>query len=207
MAKLLPNSTVGGKEIATKDDVPSKATQILIDDSSNLFTSTNVEGALSELFTNVSNGKNQVATAITDKGVSANGSDTFNQLASKIGQISTGKKMASGVTGDYDILDSTITFPINVDFMPTTVIVQSLGNGYYRPSSWADYFSEIRHFTMIKTDAFETRDVYYRNIFEGIIATVGDYHIADYNSDFVTLYFKNPTGVGQTTHFGWIALG
>ncbi|MDQ0876753.1 hypothetical protein QFZ77_005412 [Paenibacillus sp. V4I3] len=59
-------------------------------DTSNNFASTNVEGAMSELFTNVSNGKTAVASAITGKGVVASGSDTFTQLSTKIGQISTG---------------------------------------------------------------------------------------------------------------------
>lgn len=58
--------------------------------SSTNFTSTNVKAALDELFTNVSNGKIQLASAITDKGVQASGSDTFAILSSKISQISTG---------------------------------------------------------------------------------------------------------------------
>ena len=56
----------------------------------------NLVGAINELFQNVSNGKSSIANAITDKGVSASGSDTFSTLASKIGQISTGKKWATG---------------------------------------------------------------------------------------------------------------
>ncbi|WP_068616611.1 hypothetical protein [Paenibacillus tuaregi] len=50
------------------------------------------------LFTNVSNGKTAIASAITGKEVPASGSDTFAQLATKIGQISAGKKSASGST-------------------------------------------------------------------------------------------------------------
>lgn len=51
------------------------------------FSSDNVEGAMDELFTSVSNGKNRIASAITDKGVDSSGSDTFNQMANKIRQI------------------------------------------------------------------------------------------------------------------------
>lgn len=54
----------------------------------------NLVNAVNELFTDVSNGKTQIATAITDKGVAASGGDTFSQLATKIGQIS------SEVTGE-----------------------------------------------------------------------------------------------------------
>lgn len=49
-------------------------------------------GDFRSLFSNVSNGKTSIASAITGKGVAASGSDTFNQLASKIGQISTGSR-------------------------------------------------------------------------------------------------------------------
>lgn len=72
------------------------ASLIGIEDSANQFTATTVEGALTELFTSVSNGKNQVANAITQKGQTASGSDTFAQLATAIGNIVTGKAWASG---------------------------------------------------------------------------------------------------------------
>ena len=49
-----------------------------------------------ELFTFVSDGKNTVASAITDKGVPATGSDTFGELADKIRQIPSGGKYPPG---------------------------------------------------------------------------------------------------------------
>ncbi|MEV2909812.1 hypothetical protein ABNF65_14485 [Paenibacillus larvae] len=55
-----------------------------------------VETTISELFTSVSNGKEQVAKAITDQGVPAVKEDTFTDLATKIKQINTGKKWAEG---------------------------------------------------------------------------------------------------------------
>ncbi|MNJ90163.1 hypothetical protein D3C87_77570 [compost metagenome] len=66
--------------------------------SSANFTSTNVSTALDELFLNVSNGKNLIASAITGKNVSASGSDSFSTLSTKIGQISTG--VGDAVVGD-----------------------------------------------------------------------------------------------------------
>jgi len=67
-----------------------KAKNIAIEDAGGHFTATDVEGALNELFTSVSNGKSLIATAITDKGIPASGSDTFSQLANKIEQIEVG---------------------------------------------------------------------------------------------------------------------
>ena len=48
---------------------------------------TNLQNQVNSLNSSVSNGKNQVANAITGKGVAASGSDSFATLASKIGQI------------------------------------------------------------------------------------------------------------------------
>ncbi|GIO32004.1 MULTISPECIES: pyocin knob domain-containing protein [Paenibacillus] len=45
-----------------------------------------------DLFTSVANGKNDIASAISGKGVPASGSDDFTTLANKIGQISTGSR-------------------------------------------------------------------------------------------------------------------
>lgn len=45
------------------------------------------------LFQSVANGKNDIASAISGKGVPASGSDPFATLASKIGQISTGSRI------------------------------------------------------------------------------------------------------------------
>ena len=72
------------------------ASSVNIVDSGGLFVATNVESAMSELFTSVSNGKNSIATAITGKGVSALGSDTFAQLASKIASISCVSTLING---------------------------------------------------------------------------------------------------------------
>lgn len=57
-----------------------------------------IPNIVNELFTNVSNGKNLVGGAITgvDNSVVVPTGPTFNDLASAIGRISTGKKWASG---------------------------------------------------------------------------------------------------------------
>ncbi|MGO4347520.1 WD40 repeat domain-containing protein [Paenibacillus sp. MCAF9] len=65
------------------------ASMITVADAGNIFTATNVEGALSELFISASNGKTAVAAAVTGMGQAATGSDTHAQLAAKISAIST----------------------------------------------------------------------------------------------------------------------
>lgn len=119
------------------------ATMITVADAGNLFTATELEGVLNELFTNVSNGKNQIATAITDKGVPASGGDTFSLLANKIGQISGGKKYASGRATPSTLLafqnsaggGTTNLYSITVSglgFVPSLVVItDSAGNGIF----------------------------------------------------------------------------
>lgn len=83
-------------EAATKGYVDSAvgaiqltAANVSIADTAGHFTSTDVEGALAELFQNVSDGKVTVAAAITAMNQVANGSMTFAQLAAAIQAIST----------------------------------------------------------------------------------------------------------------------
>ncbi len=89
-----------------------------------------VKEALESLKLSVSNGKSSIATAITGKGVAASGNDSFSTLSTKIGQISTGKKWASGQSkvsgrrrfdtfsgdGEYKTIDIT-----NVGFKPNFI--------------------------------------------------------------------------------------
>lgn len=53
-------------------------------------TSNTVQGAIDQLFTSVSNGKELIADAITDKGGSVSGSASFEELAGAIGEIQVG---------------------------------------------------------------------------------------------------------------------
>lgn len=81
---------------------------ITIEDTAGNFTATNVEGALTELFTNVSNGKDLIATAITDMGGTASGSNTFVQLASAISAIDV-DPITEFIAGDGIVLTSAPT--------------------------------------------------------------------------------------------------
>jgi hypothetical protein len=94
-----------------------------IGDKTTLLTTnkTSIVAALNELFTNASNGKVDIANAITGKGVAASGNDTFAQLANKISQIATGKKWAMGVA---DPNPSTYMLKVTgLSFKPTIVLV------------------------------------------------------------------------------------
>lgn len=78
----------------------------------------NAVAAINELFTSASNGKTAVAAAITGKGVPASGSDTFGQLAQKIGQIPTGLKVVTGSVS----LNGGVGSITNIPFRPRILL-------------------------------------------------------------------------------------
>lgn len=90
---------------------------------------TTLVAAINELFTNANDGKTAVASAVTNKGVQASPSDTFSQLAAKIGQISTGKKWASGsmVLGDEQEIGG-------LKFKPSIILVLPKGTSQHNTS-------------------------------------------------------------------------
>lgn len=81
-------------------------------------------GAINEVFTNASNGKEEIASAITGVGVSADSSMTFSQLAKVISSLGT-MKYATGVTSNQNVSGSTEEI-FNVGFNPRLVICHRL---------------------------------------------------------------------------------
>ena len=73
--------TVNLNDYALKSEIPSVA---------GLASENYVNIKFDELFQNVSNGKELIAGAITDKGVYASDDETFQELSDKIGQIIVG---------------------------------------------------------------------------------------------------------------------
>ena len=77
-----------------KEYTDEKTNQIVEDVNANFKdVETSIEtlnGTVNDLFTSVSNGKAQVAEAITDKGVSTSASDSFSTMASNIREIKSG---------------------------------------------------------------------------------------------------------------------
>ena len=111
------------------------ASLIGLNDSGSKFTATNVEGALSELFTNASSGKVLVKNAITGKGgtvtdANSDGIYTHQELADGVNTIST-----APIHGyqSYDVV-GTYNFVVPVGVTKVSVIVLGGGgkggNGY-----------------------------------------------------------------------------
>lgn len=77
--------------------------QGIYDNSANII---NVEERVEEVFQSVSNGKELIASAITDKGVDTGATDTFATMAQNISDIPTG---GEGIPylGEYEVIPST----------------------------------------------------------------------------------------------------
>ena len=106
---------------------------------------------INSLKSSVSNGKTQVANAITGKGVSASGNDTFATLASKIGQIDSVTEI------EQEILNASKNYKANESSynlvsisVPTVYWVISgssyRGNDTYSLRQPSDYYSDGYNF-------------------------------------------------------------
>jgi len=134
------------EDIASTDNGKG-ASLVGLEDAGGNFTATDVEGAMAELFQSVSDGKTLVATAITDKGISTDGSDTFATMAGNIDSIVTdvpstgtaavtdvlaGKTFDSALAGDS--ATGTMTERGVVTFTPSN-IEQAVSEGHYKTGS------------------------------------------------------------------------
>ncbi|MBM6382840.1 MAG: tail fiber protein [Paenibacillus sp.] len=104
-----------------------------------IFRDVNGVTSIADLKSSVSNGKANIAAAITGKGVTASGSETFGSLATKISQISSDLKTLSGNTGisvsneqGYNGKEVTST---TLDFIPKLVTV-NLETSYRNSNSY-----------------------------------------------------------------------
>ena len=84
--------------------------------TSSVITGDNVQLAIDQLFQSVSNGKSQIASAITDMGVSTSSDASFSTMASNIKNIKTGVELpveASTFTYFYNSSESGLVCTIN----------------------------------------------------------------------------------------------
>lgn len=103
------------------------------DNTSSVITADNVQGAIDQLFTSVSNGKSKIASAITDMGVSTSANDSFAQMATNIGNIETGYD-TSQVTATANTVRSGYKF-VNSSGQLITGTIPSKGAQTYTPKT------------------------------------------------------------------------
>lgn len=161
----------------------TKAAQVTLLDSSGYFVASTVEDAMKELFQNVSNGKNLIATAITDKGVPASGGETHAQLAQKVGEIST---EGMELPNNTDLLQKRVT---DVDDAGDIYIVEVVG------SRWSGR-RYSKNMTLLQTFSNESRNFYGASRY-GVAESVNGSLISLFNWSGTLLASVSTPGIGQ----------
>lgn len=122
------------------------SSKVGIHDADGNFTATDVEGALKELFTNVSNGKNVLETSITDMNGEVskiNDIPTFAELKDGILGIPTGGLVKNVQRGVVTLSDTLTTIDIsNVDLSKSFLIISNSSSN--TDSSYGDARSTVR---------------------------------------------------------------
>lgn len=77
------------------------AESVSFDNTQTTMQSDNVQDAIEEVFQSVSNGKELLADAITDKGVQTSANDSFSTMATNIGLIQTASDYDAFITKTY----------------------------------------------------------------------------------------------------------
>ena len=116
------------------------AKNIWLEDAAGNFVANNIEGAMSELFTNVSSGKSLVGGAITDvdDSVIIPTDPTFNDLVDAIGQVRTGVSFATGSSNRNSGYDLSIR---GLSFRPWIVLCT-----YYKNSRYVMFLTAYGNF-------------------------------------------------------------
>lgn len=96
------------------------ASEIEYDNTDSGLTSTNVQDAIDEVFQSVSDGKELIADAITDKGIATSATDTFETMATNISSIPVGG-------GDIDDMLSALGFT-KIEHASYTVVHGTITN-------------------------------------------------------------------------------
>ena len=101
------NSSIGSApyviEVSAEEEETISAAQVSYDNTATGMTATNAQSAITELFTSVSEGKAQIAAAVTDKGVDTAATDSFQTMAANIGQIESGIAAVNLTIDDSDM--------------------------------------------------------------------------------------------------------
>ncbi|MGG1613524.1 tail fiber protein [Paenibacillus phoenicis] len=201
--RLIARDSAGRAKVAApsaSDDIARKDTvDNAVGNLSNLLTSAkgNAVAAINELFTSASNGKSQIAAAITGKGVPASGSDTFVQLAEKIGQILAKQRgtstinfgeNTSPITSTNRIIKEILTLPKATSYFRFV----DTGSSYIR----SGYNSDNSAYGVPTVSLMDANNILYDLFYisSGATRVIGEFYIIFAESTIVS-----SNGLGEVT--------
>lgn len=120
-----------------------EAEDVSYDNTTSGMTADNVQGALDEIIQEVGNGKELIADAITDKGVSTSATDSFSTMASNIESLMVGGKYGEWGVGDVlhyttnNVWEQTVCYSNSQTENWDTVYYY--GTGFKRPNTSARF--------------------------------------------------------------------
>ncbi|OXS53552.1 hypothetical protein B1A99_29730 [Cohnella sp. CIP 111063] len=130
-------------DVAVINSNMDKIDQTLGDMASVPTTAKDAAGAISELFTNVSDGKALIASAITDKGVPTDANDSFAEMAGNIEEIHVGPDTSDATATAGDILASKTAYGAAGTKLTGTMVDR--GNMSFTPGAVAQAIPAGKH--------------------------------------------------------------
>ena len=158
-----------------------------------------------QAFQSASNGKNIIAQAITGKGISASGSETFDSLASKIKNINTGKKWAKGQVKPLSNLIATPLFINDVQLYLLCVEVLGLT---FKPSIIIITGVDTSLFSLYYSESAYEKMKFWCDIIDDIDSiSIGSYTTYINNTGFrIPLFGTSDSSYSNNRLYDWIAI-
>lgn len=145
MTDIIVKDIKNGSEYYYGGSAEVSAEDVSYDNTTSWAVANNLQDAMDEVFQSVSNGKELIADAITDKGVSTSATDSFSTMASNIESLTVGGKYTSDSWGNV-IYDCRNIYYTNAGLCYCFSSAQNVSNEviYYcaiRSSWWTTCFS------------------------------------------------------------------
>ena len=212
MTDIIVKDIKNGSEYYYGWSAEVSAEDVSYDNTTSGMTADNVQDALDEVFQSVSNGKELIADAITDKGVSTSATDSFQTMATNIENLTVWGKYTSN--SQWDVLYYAPRW-LRDSYSPywevTDVQVEDWDNIYY----WIFYFrlNEYLQYCCIKYNQTKEKLYSYRWSFNNTYNSYRLTFMRDDNTGTVCVvdnrlrrtvwYFDNNVFVEGTIPWGW----
>lgn len=164
----------------TNNTISADMSTAVYDNTTSGATATNVQDAIDEVFQSVSNGKELIADAITDKGVSTSATDSFQTMADNIESLTVWGKYGEWSIGDV------------LHYTTSGVTAQTVCYSNSQTENWDTVYYYGTGFKRSNTSShFDITLVKYNNTNKKMFVTHFDWRWNSWNSDTRFKFFKD----------------